>query len=260
MTRVALFSVFCLTVSACTPAVSEKDTATARIRYELGINALNAGDLRTALRELLGAVELDPYQANTQNALGLVLHASGRHEDALEHYDQAVALNPGFSEAHNNRGVLLRDMKRYPEAVEAFQKALSDILYATPSLAEGNLGWTHFQNGDATKGVRHIRNAIATNPRFCQGYGWLAEISLATDKPDQAIAYCKRFTKHCVEDEETADRIPDAFVRQMQFQLGRAYLAQGDKGRAREALDACVAAGSESDVAVKCAGLRGTIH
>ena len=73
--RVSLVVVFAF---ACTPALSDKERASARIRYDLGVTALNAGDLRTALRELLASVEQDPYQANARNALGLVLHATGR--------------------------------------------------------------------------------------------------------------------------------------------------------------------------------------
>ena len=256
----AAISVVVLAAAACTPAVSDKERASARIRYDLGVAALNAGDLRTALRELLAAVEQDPYRAETHNALGLVLHATGRPEDALEHYDRAVELRPEFSEAYNNRGVLLRDIGRYDQAIASFEVAVADILYATPSLAEGNLGWTHYQKGETETGVRHLRNAVATNPKFCQGYGWLAEISLATEKPDQAIAYCKRFAKHCVEDPEIAAKIPDAFVRRMNLRLGRGYLARGDTDRARAALDDCVEGGdAESEPVAECSALRATI-
>src|SRR5206468_11932526 len=112
--------------------------------------------------------------------------------------ERAVALRPNFSEAHNNFGVLLLDMGRYDEAIAHFKIALGDILYATPSLAEGNLGWTYFRKGDAEEGLRHLRNAVALNPKFCRGYGWLAQIELTRNRAEQVVAYCKRYQKHCV--------------------------------------------------------------
>lgn len=244
-----------LWVLACAPAMTEKDKSAAKIRYDIGVTAFNEGDTLGALRELLGAVESDPEFAEAQHALGLVYYAMGRRNDALHHYQQAIKLQPKFSEAQNNLGVLLIELERYDEAIAAFKVALADILYPTPFYAEGNLGWAYYKKGDTEVALRHLRNAVATNPKFCRGYGWLADIALDTQQPDQAVAYGVRFKKQCLDDPKTAAFVPQIFAREMSYKLGRGYLALGDQNKAKEALQSCASAGDDDEIGIKCAGL-----
>ncbi|MBI5511998.1 MAG: tetratricopeptide repeat protein [Deltaproteobacteria bacterium] len=246
----------CLTalqLAACAATISDKDRAGAKIRYDIAVNAMEHGDLRAALRDLLGAVEADPELVQAHNALGLVYHAMGRQEDALTHYREAVRLAPKFSEVQNNMGVLLLDLGRYDDAILAFKVALSDILYATPFIAEGNMGWAFYKKGDATQGLKHLRNAVATNPKFCRGYGWLAQIELELNDAAQAVAYAKRFEKHCLEDAAIAATVPGTFAREMKYYLGRGYQTLGDVESSRQAFAACATDDAESDVEAKCA-------
>jgi type IV pilus assembly protein PilF len=241
-----------LALLSCAPTITAKDRSSARIRYDIAIASLNQGDLRGALRELLGVVQQDPNLPQARNALGLVYHSMGRLSDSLEQYQKAVELDPHFSEAHNNLGVLLLDMARYGDAIESFKKALSDILYATPYWAEGNMGWAYFKNGNVELALQHLRNAVATNPKFCRGYGWLAEIELAQKEPSQAVAYCKRFEKHCLADPAIAANVTPEFVREMQYHLGRAYVALGDRDAARQSFSACTGKDNQEEVSARC--------
>lgn len=231
--------VFCLSSSGCAGRVSEKQQAQARIRYDMGIAAFQKGEMRSALGELLQAVQQDDYLWQAHNALGLVFHAMGHNDDALKHYRRAVQLKPTFSEAYNNMGTLLTDMKRYDEAIKAFQTALGDILYATPSLAEGNMGWAYYKKGDVTLAWRHLSNAIAVNPKFCRGYTWLAQIGVEIGKPDEVLKNGKRFDKYCVQDAANASMVPSEAVDQMNYYLGRGYLLKGDRKGARERFSRC---------------------
>src|SRR5690606_15868580 len=120
-------------------------------------------------------------------------HAMDRHELALEHYREAVRLKPKYSEAQNNFGTLLLSIGRYDEAIAAFEVALSDILYPTPSLAEGNMGWAYYKSGNTDQAVRHLRNAVAADTKFCRGYLWLAQIGVETGDAAEAVASARRF-------------------------------------------------------------------
>lgn len=244
-----------LIVAGCAPAITAKDRAIARTRHDIGVTYLNQGALRDALRELLGAVEADPELADAHNALGLVYHALGRHKEALDHYDKAVHYNPDFSEAYNNRGALLLALERYDEAILSFKTALGNILYATPSLAEGNLGWAYYKKGEVETGITHLRNAVAMNPKFCRGYGWLAEIEMERDKPEQVVAYCMRFEKHCAGDPAIARTIPPSFLAEMKYRLGFGYEKLGQREEARTAYSECAAEQSEraSGFRTRCA-------
>ncbi|MEE8409884.1 MAG: tetratricopeptide repeat protein [Myxococcota bacterium] len=240
-----------LVAGACASSVTAKDRIKARIRYDIGIVSLEQNDMRGALREILGAVEFDPDLAEAHNALGLIFHSMGRHDDSLAHYDRAVQIQPKFSEAHNNRGVLLLALGRYEGAIVSFEVALADILYITPSLAEGNLGWAQYKNGDVEQGLRHLRNAVAMNPKFCLGYGWLAAIEVQRQKPEQVVAYCKRFEKYCLADPLVAATVPPEFSTAMQYRLGVGYLGLGDRDAARTAFATCAEEQHESASAFK---------
>lgn len=256
--RISLLVGLALLVPACAGPVSEADAQAARIHHDIGLASLERGDQRGALRELLIAIEKDPNQPQAHYALGLVYHTMGHSKEALEHYKKAVELKPGYSEAHNNLGALLMDLGRYDEALVHFDKALADILYATPWLAEGNMGWALYLKGDVPGARLHLRNAVAQNAKFCRGYEWLAKIGLDTGDAPDTIANVKRFEKLCSGDASIAATLTPDYLRQLQWYLGQAYLKQGDREGARKAFASCAAAEAEGEYAPRCVqALRG---
>lgn len=251
MLRILSPVIVALCVGACA-TTGPVDEQAAVAHYDLGVSELRQGQPRDALRSLTKAVEADPGMARAHNALGLVYHALGRYEQSLAHYEEAVELDPEFSEAFNNLGVLLSDLRRYDEAIEAFQTALNDVLYRSPTHAEANMGWAYYKKGDVDLAIRHLRNAVATNPKFCRGYEWLAQIGIEQRKPDQAVANVHRFEKHCVADEAIASQIPASYRQEMKFYLARGYQELGDTSSAKKSYADCALVG-ETAVGIKCA-------
>jgi type IV pilus assembly protein PilF len=251
-TRTLIIAWMTVALAACAATVSEADHANSLIHHDIAIDSMNHGDLRAALRELLLAVDLDPSVPQVHHALGLVYHAMGRLQDGLEHYKKAIELKPDFSEAHNNMGALLIDLGRYDEAIAAFKVALADILYATPSLAEGNMGWAYYKKGDVEAALKHLRNAVAQNPKFCRGYEWLARIGLDEERPSDVVANCKRFEKYCAGDPDIARSIAPEYLRQMKYYLGMGLVRQGERNAARAALSTCADGDADSDFATQC--------
>jgi len=246
-----------LALPSCAHTASEEERNNARIHHDIAINALNNNDLRGALGELLAAVEQDPELPQAHNALGLVFHAMGRLDDSLEHYHKAIALKPTFSDAYNNMGVLLIDLGRYDDAIAAFKVATGDILYPTPSLPEGNMGWAYFKKGDNEAAQRHLRNAVATNPKFCRGYEWLARIALEQDRAAEVVVNCRRFEKYCGADPLIVKTLAPDYLRQMQYYLAMALLKQGESDAARATLSACASDDAANEFGGKClASLR----
>ena len=236
--------------STTTSAISK---AQAKTHYDIAIATFNAGDTRGALKELLASLELDPNLPETHNALGLVYHSLKHLDEGLVHYNKAVELRPKFSQAHNNRGTLLVDLGRYDEAIASFKVAVGDILYRTPSLAEGNMGWAYFKKGEPETGIKHIRNAVATNPKFCRGYEWLTRIALKQDNPTEIIKNYSRFERHCASDSSLLKRIRVDYLRQMKYYYALGLLKQGEQEQAREVLGECATPNSEGDFGAKCA-------
>ncbi|MBC7794514.1 MAG: tetratricopeptide repeat protein, partial [Clostridia bacterium] len=213
---------------ACGHTVTEQDESQAKLQYDMGVTSLRSGDPRAALRDLLAAEERDPDLAPVHNALGLVYHSLGHGDDALAHYKKALRLVPEFSEAYNNMGTLLTDMGRYDEAIEAHEKAMSDILYGTPWLAEGNMAWAMYKKGDVVQSRKHLRNALATNPKFCRGYEWLARIDIEQGAPNDTVQSCQRFERYCAADPEIAEQISTELLREMRYYLAMGYLKTGN--------------------------------
>jgi type IV pilus assembly protein PilF len=247
-----------LALLACATTVSEKNRDAARINYDVGVASLDHGDSRAALRALLTAIELDPTLPEAHNALGLVYHGMGKLDDALAQYEAAVRLNPKFSEAYNNLGALQLDMGHYDDAIASFKVALSDILYATPTLAEGNMGWAYYKKGDAPKALEHIGNAVAIDPHFCRGYEWLMRIALDQKRPAEVLAQGKRFQKHCLDNPQVAAQISPDYRNEIDYYLALGHLQKGDRVAAQAVLTRCAAGAGDDDpgerpYAAKCA-------
>ena len=98
--------------------------------------------------------------------------------------------------------------------------------------------------------MKHLRNAVATNPKFCRGYLWLARIGIDQKQPEEAVANHKRFKRYCLDDEALAGGIAPEYVREIKYYLGLGYLAQGMREQARVAFRAC--AGEDGAFAARC--------
>ncbi|HXN40990.1 MAG TPA: social motility TPR repeat lipoprotein Tgl, partial [Myxococcaceae bacterium] len=155
----------------CSHVPTEREQRGAEIHYDLGVNAQQAGEMRSALAEFETALTLDPGFAEAHNAIALLLsNAFGRPEEAIAHLNKALEIRPTFSEAKVNLGVVLSQQGRYDAAIKLFEEALNDMRYPTPYFAEGNLGWALYKKGDTKMALDHIRAAVTIEPKFCQGY------------------------------------------------------------------------------------------
>ncbi len=218
--------------------VTAKQRDQAAIQYDLGVEALRACDARTALEHFQQSVRTDPGLDLAHAALGLTYHVSFADPlKAIAHYKRALELRPKSPEVNCNLANVYLDLGRYEEAISLYEKALEDILYKTPFIAENNLGWCHYKRGDVEKGVDHIRTAIIANPRFCLGYRNLGLIYAEQGDHARAAENFALYAKHCPDS-------PDA-----QFRLGVALLKVGDRAGARQAFARCAVTAPEPDEA-----------
>jgi type IV pilus assembly protein PilF len=216
-------------LSACVHVPTEKERQGAEAHYDLGINAQSTGDVRTALREFEESLKLDDDFAEAHNALALLLHLSFDKKDESEkHYRRALEIRPTFSEAKVNLGNLYLDQGRLDEAIALYEQALNDMLYATPYIAEANLGWAYFKKGDSSRAIDHLRAAVTTNPQFCLGY---KDLGLVQDARGDLAAACTEFGKFV----EACPKVAEAYQLR-----GSCEIRQGRTTEARASFDACV--------------------
>ena len=215
-------------LAACQHAPSEREVQGAQIHYDLGVQAQQSGEVQGALREYQEALKLDPNFPEAHNALGLLLHLSfARADDAVKHYRDALKVRPTFSEAKTNLGNAYLDLNRYDEAIQLYEQALNDMLYPTPFIAQGNLGWALYKKGEVERGLEQIRAAVTTNPKFCLGY---RNLGLIQEEQGQVADACRQFARY----RENCPEAADAYLRE-----GVCLAKVGQKAEALERFKTC---------------------
>ncbi|NMO16840.1 social motility TPR repeat lipoprotein Tgl [Pyxidicoccus fallax] len=243
MSRLALASasLALLLVSAgCAHTPTERERRSAEIHYDLALQAQQAGNLQDALRELNVSLENDPDYPEAHNALGILLHLSFRRpEEAIGHYERALKVRPNFSEARTNLANVHLDQGRYEEAIKLYEQVLNDMLYPTPYIAQGNMGWAYYKKGDTERALESIKAAVTTNPSFCLGYKNLGIIYDETGRTDEA---CRQFTRY----RENCTDVADAYLRE-----GVCQAKRGQVDAAKEAFTQCEAKAKPVEHALK---------
>jgi Tfp pilus assembly protein PilF len=254
--------------TACGPAQTRVDPEASQKRYLLGADYFNKGMVEPALEELIKAVELDPQNPDAHDLLGLVFlrkaaeidERSSRNrclkgEDlrlekqdmdshfkkAQEQFGKAIALKPSFSEALNHLAVVMIHFGRYDEAVQLEEKALANIVYREPFVAQGNLGLAYLEKHDLPRASKALRQALFEQPKFCVGRYRLAKVYYEQHDWEQAAAEL---------DQVTTDRscpIQEAF-----HLAGLVALRRDERDKAQQLFARCVALAATSCLASEC--------
>ena len=67
---------------------------------------------------------------------------------------------------------------RHPK-VEALRSATGDLMYRTPHLAWGNLGWAYYEQHDYPDALNALQQAVAIQPQFCNGWFRIGQVDFA---------------------------------------------------------------------------------
>lgn len=210
------------------------------------------GQAREALEHGLRAVELDPDNADAAHLVSLIyLDFCGQsaldecHLDQAEkHARQAVASRPDFLEAQNTLAVILVHQERYAEAIALLEPITANILYRTPEIAWGNLGWAYLESGKPKKAIPALRKAVAAQPLFCVGnyrlglaHARIRELQLAREAFDRALET----------DAPGCGALQDAYLAR-----ARVHMALGDIEHSRADLDRCLSLHKGTPVGREC--------
>lgn len=109
------------TVVATAPGISGP-------RIDLGVAMHRTGDLESAEKHLLGALELTPDHPVVHNELGIIYRKTGRFAESRRSYEAALAVYPGYHHARRNLGVLcdlyLADLECALDSYEAYMQTV----------------------------------------------------------------------------------------------------------------------------------------
>lgn len=151
--------------------VLENDPKNPTALYSLGVIALNAGHLETALSLTKQGVGVDLTFAPLAYLHGAVLQALGRQEEALESYNASLKLQPNALDVLLNSGALLRSMFRHREALERFNQILSIDPNHAKALANCGIILTEFK--ESTLAIAMFERLLQVAPDFDYAPGLL---------------------------------------------------------------------------------------
>jgi Tfp pilus assembly protein PilF len=181
-----------LTVS-CASTPKEDKLQKARAHYQLGVSYLNDNNIQPAFVEFQKALELNPDDKETLNAIGVIyLLKLEDYARAVEFLQKALKQDKNYSEAWNNLGVAYERMGKYHEAVEAYKTALLNTFYRNPEKAFNNLGRVYYRIRRYDDAIDAYKEAAKRVSDFALPYYGLALSYNATGKYGNAATALRK--------------------------------------------------------------------
>ncbi|XP_045129547.1 protein O-mannosyl-transferase TMTC4-like isoform X4 [Portunus trituberculatus] len=134
----------------------------AKVHYNIGKVAADAGDVMEAVRRYREALRLNPDYDQAMNNLANILKDQGHLDEALHLLQQATTLRPDFAAAWMNLGIVQASLGDHGSAENSYLTALShrsvypDCLY--------NLGNLYLEKGDHQAALATWTNATTLKP------------------------------------------------------------------------------------------------
>jgi tetratricopeptide (TPR) repeat protein len=108
--------------------------------YNLGLDNLNRGKYKKALKNFKKVIKFNPGDPWAHNYLGICCGKIGKFSDELTAYATAIYLNPQFAEAYHNRGLAFQRSGMPREAIYNLKKTIElDPAYASDWITIGDL-------------------------------------------------------------------------------------------------------------------------
>lgn len=154
---------------ASTETKDKQQQATAH--YQLGVSYLNDNNIEPAFVEFQKALELNPKDKDSLNALGIIyLQKLENYPKAIEHFKDALKIDKSFSEAANNLGNAYAKMGKYDDAITTYKNAIENPLYKNASLALYNLGMVYYRVAQYDEAINSFKEALKRFSNFSLPY------------------------------------------------------------------------------------------
>lgn len=211
----------CVTVESPDSLERNKDPDKALKTYvTLGVRYLQQRNMEDAARTLKRAYDIDPDDAEVNNALALFYTVENEPEQVQKHYEAALKEDPEFSTARNNYAAFLFRQKRYEEALEQLKVAVKDYRYTRRYQSFENMGFCYLQLGDDKAAEKAFKRALQLNPRLPRSLMEMADISFTKGDHQSTDFYVKQLDKLPLK--------PTARQLWLEIQLSR---VQGDQNK-----------------------------
>jgi choline-sulfatase len=205
------------------------------VQYEMGEIWLDRGDTARAEQLFRKALEMDPQVAAAKNALGVIALQRGDPATAERLIHEALATKSTLRLAHFNLGLLAEQRGDLQTAEREYFEELK--AHPDSFKAAFNLSRLYEQVGDREGQIGALKQSIESNPRFGEGYIFLAQAYLETGTNlDEAVHLARKGLEYAPRSEFAPLAhyvMADIFNRQgrsregaQQVELGRTLEAQ----------------------------------
>lgn len=131
-------------------------------------------DLNRAEALAARALVLDPHDASSHYAVGLVRRMQRRFDDAIGELEASIRLNPNIHLTYNTLGITKVLAGRGEEALSHFADAIR-LSPRDPLLFIGyfGIGWAEFLRANDAQAVDMLRKSLALNPGYSPAHQFL---------------------------------------------------------------------------------------
>ncbi len=206
-----------------------------RIHYVRGLTFEAQGDMDSAEKSFNVAKQVGPKFIKAHEKLAELYENQGRAAEMLNAIKEAVRVSPKNSERQTKLGMALLNEGRLKEATQAFNQALK----YDPENAERQtaIGEAFLNHGLSSEAEKAFKASIKSAPDNVFVYNRLGIAFRRQKKFDEAITYYLKALEI------------DPYEENLLFNLARAYIEAGHKGKAVGALQTALKIYPEFDEA-----------
>jgi len=166
------------------------DPKNAYVHYQMGEIDLDRGDRTSAERRFREALQIDPKVASARVALGVLAFGQGNLPIAEREIGAALDLKPDVRLAHFNLALIAESRDDWKKAEIEYQQELK--LHPDAFKAAFNLSRLYERLGNRAAEIGALKESIAANYAFAEGYLYLARASLTDGDLDEAAAMARK--------------------------------------------------------------------
>jgi tetratricopeptide (TPR) repeat protein len=166
------------------------DPRNAYVHYQMGEIDLDRGDRASAERRFREALAIDGRVAPAHVALGVMAFNRGELAAAEREISRALELKPDVRLAHFNLALIAETHEDWQKAESEYRRELQ--LHPDAFKAAFNLSRLYERIGNRSAEIGALKESIAANDAFAEGYLYLARATLDSGDLDQAAAMARK--------------------------------------------------------------------
>ena len=158
------------------PRLTAQSHKLVQLRTALGVGYMRQGQLGLARNELAQALAIDSTDAAALSAMAIVEERLREPVKATHYFRKGLTLHPHDGSLQNNYGAFLCGAGKVKRAIRHFKLALHSPLYATPQIADLNMGVCLLKTPHRKAAIHYFHRAQALAPALAGPYYYLARI------------------------------------------------------------------------------------